>query len=99
MIYCKVLKTPMVFVVVGLMTASTSAALADASEERTCSVHYQGETSRIYSCDDGSFGWTMPRDAFRIDKPLQPGPNALPNEVKRKLIDKPAKHIAKIFGW
>ncbi|MDA5558689.1 hypothetical protein [Shimia sp. MMG029] len=86
---------------VGLLGSGTATFAQDQTEqeEKSCAVVYQGETSRLQFCDDNSIDWTMPRDALRIDKPLEPGPNALPNEVKEKVIDKPAKWAAKTFGW
>lgn len=70
----------------------------DPADEKSCSVVYQGETSRFRVCDNGSVDWTLPRDAFRIDKPFKPGPGAIVREIPDKLIVKPLNWVGDRLG-
>jgi hypothetical protein len=88
-----------------LVIGTGAAFAAEPSEEESdppkCSIVYEGDFSRFGFCDDASivFERDRPEDMVRIDKPLKPGPNSLPREVEEKVIRKPAKAIAKVFGW
>lgn len=67
-------------------------------EEKSCTVVYQGETSRLQFCDNGSVDWTLPKDALRIDKPFKPGPGAIVREIPDKIIRKPASWLGDRLG-
>lgn len=68
-----------------LSAGSVFAQDQDAPEEKSCAILYQGETSRFRACDNGSVDWTLPRDAFRIDRPLSPGENSIIKAPERAI--------------
>ena len=72
---------------VALMACNSQASAQDGKgqEGRECTIIHQGESSRFGYCDDGSIQWTLPKDAFRIDKPLDPGPNSLVKAPERAI--------------
>jgi hypothetical protein len=84
-----------------LTTVATFVALLmspASAEARNCETIHHGKTSRVYSCDDSTVGWTLPRDALRVDKLQRPGPGAIVREVPDKLIRKPAEWLGKRLG-
>jgi hypothetical protein len=52
---------------------------------KNCTEWYKGNHSRVYTCDDGTFGWDMPTGWYRIDKPFQPGPNSIVRAPERMI--------------
>ncbi len=66
-------------------TSQASAQDGNGQEGRECTIIHQGESSRFGYCDDGSIQWTLPKDAFRIDKPLEPGPNSFVKAPERAI--------------
>ncbi len=79
-------------------TAIASEPNQEAENEKSCSVVYQGETSRLQFCDNGSVDWTLPKDALRIGEPFKPGPGAIVREIPEKVIVKPLNWVGDRLG-
>jgi hypothetical protein len=104
--------TVIVFGAAGASQPAEAAKKAEKSEkdERVegCAVRYKGKhTAAGLFCDDGALQfettWQHTKDMVRIEdtslrKPLG-GKRSLPNKVVEKVIKKPAKAVAKVFGW